>query len=101
LRVRVPVLSVQISFAPPIVSDASNFLTRLFSYFIFITEKAREIVTASGSPSGTATTMTVIPIIKKLTRDDRVSTVIRDLSPAITLLTTRLMVIATKVSTAT
>lgn len=57
-------MSVQISFAPPIVSLASNLLTRLFSFFICITEYAREMVTASGSPSGTATTMTVIERIK-------------------------------------
>ena len=57
-------MSVQISFAPPIVSLASNLLTRLFSFFIYMTEYAREMVTASGSPSGTATTMTVIERIK-------------------------------------
>ena len=66
--VRVPVLSVQISLAPPMVSDASSFLTKLFSFFIFMTEKASEMVTARGSPSGTATTMTVIEIIKKSTK---------------------------------
>jgi hypothetical protein len=64
--VRVPVLSVQISLAPPIVSEDCNFLTRLFSFFIFMTEKANERVTARGSPSGTAMTITVIPVMKIL-----------------------------------
>jgi hypothetical protein len=73
--VRVPVLSVQISLAPPIVSEASSFLTRLFSFFIFMTEKAREMVTASGRPSGTATTMTVTAMIMKSINLLRVSTV--------------------------
>ena len=58
---------MQIWSAPPIVSDASSFLTRLFSYFIFITEYAREMVTARGSPSGIATTTIVIAIMKKWT----------------------------------
>lgn len=59
-------MSVQSSFAPPIVSDACNFLTRLFSLYILLTENAKLIVTARGSPSGTATTTTVIAIIKAL-----------------------------------
>lgn len=62
--VSVPVLSVQISLAPPIVSVESNFLTKLFSLLIFITEKAKAKVTAIGSPSGTAITNTVIPVMK-------------------------------------
>lgn len=37
-----------------------------------MTEYAREIVTARGSPSGTATTTTVIPIIKNVIRELRV-----------------------------
>ena len=61
--VKVPVLSLQILSAPPIVSQASRCLTRLFSFLIFPTEKARHRVTARGRPSGTATTITVIPII--------------------------------------
>lgn len=63
--VRVPVLSEQIVLAPPIVSQASIFLTRLLSKSIFLTEKARDSVTAKGSPSGMATTITVIPRMKK------------------------------------
>ena len=55
---------MQTSFAPPIVSDEANFLTKLFSSFIFMTEKAKDIVTASGRPSGTAITMTVTPRMK-------------------------------------
>lgn len=62
--VRVPVLSEQIMFAPPIVSVAYNLLTRLFYRNIFFTEKASEIVTAKGSPSGIAITNTVIPMMK-------------------------------------
>ena len=63
--VRVPVLSVAISLAPPMVSLACSFFTRLFSFFIFWTENARAMVTAKGRPSGTATTITVIEIIRK------------------------------------
>jgi hypothetical protein len=66
---------VQISLAPPIVSEASSFLTKLFSYFIFITENASEIVTARGRPSGTATTMTVTAMMMKSMNLLRVSTV--------------------------
>ena len=66
-------MSVQISLAPPMVSEAWSFLTKLFSSFIFITENAREIVTARGSPSGTATTITVIAMMTKLTNEFAVS----------------------------
>ena len=62
--VKVPVLSVQISLAFPIVSEACNFLTRLCYLAIAPTEKASEMVTARGSPSGTATTTTVRPMMK-------------------------------------
>ena len=62
--VNVPVLSVNTSLAPPIVSAASRRLTKLFSYFIYPTEYARLSVTANGSPSGTATTIIVIERIK-------------------------------------
>ena len=55
---------MQISFAPPIVSDEANFLTQLFSFFIFITENAKDIVTARGRPSGTAITITVTAVIR-------------------------------------
>jgi hypothetical protein len=51
--------------APPIVSQAYIFLTRFWSIIIFFTEKARERVTDKGSPSGIATTTTIIPKIKK------------------------------------
>lgn len=64
--VRVPVLSEQILLAPPIVSQAYIFLTKFWSTSIFLTENANERVTANGSPSGIATTMTVIARIKKL-----------------------------------
>ena len=63
--VRVPVLSEQMVLAPPMVSQASIFLTRLLSSNIFFTENAKESVTDRGSPYGIATTMTVIPRIKK------------------------------------
>ncbi len=55
--VKVPVLSVQISLAPPMISHDCNFLTKLFSSFILPTAKASAIVTLSGSPSGTAATI--------------------------------------------
>jgi len=51
--------------APPIVSQAYNFLTKLLSSYIFLTEKARDNVTASGKPSGIAITTIETPIIKK------------------------------------
>ena len=63
--VKVPVLSEHILFAPPIVSHAYIFLTRFSSSSIFFTEKARDKVTASGSPSGIATTITVMAKMKK------------------------------------
>ena len=62
-RVRVPVLSEQMWVAPPIVSEEASFLTRLLSCLILAEEKERERVTASGKPSGIATTMIVIAII--------------------------------------
>ena len=63
--VRVPVLSEQILLAPPIVSQAYIFLTKFSSISIFLTENARERVTARGKPSGMATTITVIAKMKK------------------------------------
>ena len=51
--------------APPIVSHAYSFLTRLLSFNIFFTEYANDKVTDNGRPSGIATTTTVIPIIMK------------------------------------
>jgi hypothetical protein len=62
--VKVPVLSEQIVLAPPIVSQAYIFLTKFWSASIFLTEKANERVTARGSPSGIATTITVTPKMK-------------------------------------
>lgn len=61
--VKVPVLSVQMQSAFPIVSQLLIFLTRLLSSIIFLTEYAREIVTASGKPSGIAHTITDIPMM--------------------------------------
>ena len=63
-KVRVPVLSVQTLLTLPIASDLSKCLTKLCSFFILSTEKAKAIVTAIGRPSGIATTMTVTPIMK-------------------------------------
>lgn len=54
--------------APPIVSQAYMRLTKFWSSNIFLTEKASESVTERGSPYGMATTITVIPIIKKCKR---------------------------------
>merc|ERR1719375_2453967 len=62
--VRVPVLSVQIVVAEPIVSQESSVFTRLFTADILFEENAKETVTASGRPSGTATAMTVRAVIK-------------------------------------
>jgi hypothetical protein len=59
-NVSVPVLSEQIESAPPIVSHAYNFLTKLLSLSIFFTENAKDKVTARGKPYGIATTITVI-----------------------------------------
>ena len=69
--VRVPVLSEQMLFAPPIVSQASIFLTKFSSTSIFLTEKAKERVTAKGKPSGMATTITVIARMKKFKSSGR------------------------------
>lgn len=63
--VRVPVLSEQIMLAPPMVSHAYSFLTKLLSFNILFTLKAKDKVTDKGKPSGIATTTTVTPIIKK------------------------------------
>ena len=62
--VRVAVLPVQISLMKPRDSGASIFLTNKLSFFIMSTEKAIEILTAKGSPSGTATITIVIPMVK-------------------------------------
>jgi hypothetical protein len=60
-----PVLSEQILVTPPIISQEDSYFTRLFSSFILLTEYAKAIVTANGSPSGTATT-TIVTATKKL-----------------------------------
>lgn len=62
--VNVPVLSEHMLSAPPIVSHACRYLTKLFSSFIFPTEYASAIVTDSGNPSGTATTTILTAIMK-------------------------------------
>ena len=54
--VKVPVLSVQIIFTEPIVSQAIIFFTRAFCFDILITFIARDTATIVGSPSGTAAT---------------------------------------------
>ena len=46
------------------VSDEAIFLTKLFSACIFLLEKLRERVTASGRPSGIAATTIVIERMK-------------------------------------
>jgi hypothetical protein len=57
-------LSEQMAVALPIVSQARNTLTRLFSFSIFVVAKAKANVTARGRPSGTATTMMVTATIR-------------------------------------
>jgi len=53
--------------APPIVSQAAIYLTKFLSSNIFLTEKAKDRVTAKGRPSGIATTTTVTQIMKAST----------------------------------
>lgn len=65
-----------------------------------MTEYASDIVTAKGSPSGTATTTTVIPIIKKVMRELRVE-IENSGSPLINLKMTKLMIEAITVIIAT
>ena len=54
-----PVLSVQMVVAQPIVSAAARLRTRLLSASMRFTLYARAMVTASGRPSGMATTCTL------------------------------------------
>jgi hypothetical protein len=68
----VPVLSVQMKLAPPIISQEANYLTKLFSSFILPTLNANEMLTANGNPSGIATTIIVIEIMKALSTSYRV-----------------------------
>ena len=56
-------MSVRIVVAPPIVSHAPRYRTRLLSSSIRRTLKANASVTARGKPSGTATTTTVTPVM--------------------------------------
>jgi len=51
---------------PPIVSDDSKLLTKLFSFLILALEKLNEIVTARGRPSGIAHTTTEMAIMMVL-----------------------------------
>ena len=62
--VSVPVLSVHITVTAPIVSQACNFLTRLFDFSIRLMLRAKASVTAMGNPSGTAITISVTAIMK-------------------------------------
>ena len=64
--VSVPVLSVQITVAAPMVSQAWSLRTRLFSFSILRMLRARLTVTLMGSPSGTATTMRATAIMMEL-----------------------------------
>jgi len=50
--------------APPIVSQAYSYLTKFYSFSIFLTENAKDNVTASGRPSGIAITTIATPMIK-------------------------------------
>jgi len=62
-----PVLSVQIVVAQPMVSAAAKLRTRLFSASMRFTLYANAIVTASGSPSGMATTCTCVYRLEVIT----------------------------------
>ena len=62
--VNVPVLSEQMVVALPIVSQASKCFTMLFKCDIFCCATANARVTASGKPSGIATTRIVITVTK-------------------------------------
>ena len=73
--VKVPVLSVQITVAAPIVSQACILRTSVWSAVILRMLYASESVTLMASPSGTATTISVTAIIKKLNRILRLSSV--------------------------
>ena len=62
--VSVPVLSVHITVAAPIVSQACILRTRLFALSMRFMLSARLNVTDIGNPSGTETTMSVTAIMK-------------------------------------
>ena len=63
---RVPVLSVQITVAAPIVSQECMVRGRVFCFISLRMEKAMLRVTLMGKPSGTATTMSVTAIMNVL-----------------------------------
>lgn len=63
-NVSVPVLSVHSIFAPPIVSHAARWRTKLPLCNIRRILYANEMVTDSGKPYGTATTTMAIAVVK-------------------------------------
>ena len=62
--VSVPVLSEQMTFIAPIVSQAAIFLTRALCFDILIIFIASETATMVGSPSGTAATISTMLVMK-------------------------------------
>ena len=66
--VRVPVLSVQMTEAAPMVSQECMVRGSVFCFISFRMEKARLRVTLMGKPSGTATTMSVTAIMRVWSR---------------------------------
>ncbi len=74
---RVPVLSVQMIVPAPIVSQAGSSRTRIDSDAIFRVVYERARVTASGRPSGTATTM----MVKAAVAAKRISSPVSPLKP--------------------
>ena len=72
--VSVPVLSVQITVAAPIVSQACNLRTRLFSLSIRRILSAKLTVILIGKPSGTATTISVTAIMIVASANSAIST---------------------------
>lgn len=60
--VKVPVLSVQMTFTVPRVSTEGSLRTRAFCFTIRFTAMAKEMVTMAGSPSGTAATAKLSPV---------------------------------------
>jgi len=63
--VKVPVLSTHITLTFAIVSQASNFLTKLLSFTNFLAEYEIAITTDKSNPSGIPTTKIVIYLKKK------------------------------------
>ncbi|KAH3672958.1 hypothetical protein WICPIJ_009967 [Wickerhamomyces pijperi] len=64
LTVNVPVLSEQMAVQLLIISQLLNTLTKFESLAILVVANAKAKVTANGKPSGTATTMIVIAVMK-------------------------------------